>query len=643
MTLDWRFPSNQNGDINGINDSGIETFADDPYYSLVRETIQNSLDVHNPNTTNPVIVEFKEFMVSRHDIPGISSLTSFMSKCRESNIEEKAAKRFFDNALDIIEKDEVSVLCISDYNTLGLEGSDTCKKGTSWSRLIKENGSSEKRDTSGGSKGIGKNAAYACSDLRTVIYSSLDVFGLKSCFGVAKLISFQLNDNEWSQGHGYYSEDESFTAIHKCFSFDGKDRTTAGTDIFILGNRKDSFLKTKIEESVLLDFFISILKGKLIVRVQDEEISKETIGSFISKLDASGDERKTDLLTYYHMMTGNDPSIIKISLKSDEYGKKYSFKDNECLLYLYGAKDNLNRRILITREAGMRLFEQKNINGSINFTGILMITGQEMNRVFKDMEVPSHDSWKPTRNNNPKIYEDIYRDLREYLRNKVKECFGVSSKSTIDAFGIEEFLPDKLDDGESKELEGKVLSSQTRLGNKKTMKASRKRTKIKEQIEYDETTDGFGTGAAGFHATPGPKPAIPPFSNPGLLPGLEPTDVPMPTSQGTNKKDTYKQSEIQNSRLICSNSQEGLYKYRFIVPSNAKNGRLEFFISGEQSEFELPVLSVKKIKGSFDHVYCENGKVYIVDVKKGDDVTLELNVDFNDYCMMEVDYYESKK
>ena len=71
-----------------------------------------------------------------------------------------------------------------------MKGSDTCEKGTNWSRLVKENGSSNKGQSSGGSFGIGKSATFACSDLRTVFYSSLDVKGLRSNFGVAKLVSF---------------------------------------------------------------------------------------------------------------------------------------------------------------------------------------------------------------------------------------------------------------------------------------------------------------------------------------------------------------------------------------------------------------------------------------------------------------------
>ena len=170
---DWRFPSNQNGDINGINDSGIETFADDSYYSLVRETIQNSLDVHNPSSSEPVTVEFKQFTIPRENLPGINTLTCAIQNCLDSNKEEKDAKRFFNKAKETIEDNVLSVLKVSDYNTRGLEGSDTCEKGTAWSRLIKENGSSNKEDTSGGSKGIGKNATYACSLIRTVFYSSL--------------------------------------------------------------------------------------------------------------------------------------------------------------------------------------------------------------------------------------------------------------------------------------------------------------------------------------------------------------------------------------------------------------------------------------------------------------------------------------
>lgn len=510
--------------------------------------------------------------------------------------------------------------------------------------MIKENGSSNKDDTSGGSKGIGKNAAFACSSIRTVFYSSLDVHGLESSFGVAKLVSFLNDDSQWTQGTGYYSDDEMFTAIHQLMELGGNQRTVSGTDIYIVGNSPVQNLSKKIEESVLLDFFISILKGKLVVRIQGNEISRENLSEYMSRINAAESEQKRDLLTYYHVLTGNDPEIIRIPLNTEEYGKAYGFEDGDCTLFIYAGKDNLNHRILMTREAGMRLFEQTHISGSINFTGILLITGKNMNKVFKEMEVPSHDSWKPTRNNNPPVYEDIYRELRDWMRNKVKEHFGISSSDSIDAFGVEDFLPDIMDVGEDKELEGKTKSLNSKLGTPKRMKASAKRNTIREQIRFDDVADGFGTGGGGVNP-PGPIPDVPPnpIPNPGPLPGPDPYPVPIPNEDGKNTRDTFKQVEVANSRLICLDAQKGIYRYSFVVPGNAKRSRLEFFLSGEQSEFPLKIKKASCVNPNTDVSCSENGKVLLEGVEKGSFIQLDLEADFNNYCMMEVDYYESKK
>ena len=641
---EWRFPSNLNGDINGINDSGIETFADDSYYSLVRETIQNSLDVHNPNSAEPVIVEFKEFSIPRESLPGIESLTDAIHNCLESNIDEKDAKRFFENAETAIKKEELSVLKVSDYNTRGLEGSDTCGKGTAWSRLIKENGSSNKEDTSGGSKGIGKNATYACSSIRTVLYSSLDIYGLKSSFGVAKLISFKLPENTYSQGKGYFSEDETFTAIHDTLNLDAVERTEPGTDIYIICNSPDTSLHNKIKQSVLLDFFISIYEEKLIVKIQDEVISKETLDKYISQINDLDEDKKSSLLTYYHVLTGNDPEIIKINLNSEDYGKEYGFEDNDCILWLYAGKENLNRRVLMTREAGMRLFEQDHISGSINFTGILQITGKKMNKVFKEMEVPSHDAWKPKRNNNPGFYEDIYGGLRDYIRAKVKEKFGVSSVNSIDAFGVEDFLPDSENIDNGKELEGKHLTPNTKLGEQKRMKPSKKRTTIKEQISFDEKTDTYGNGGGGQNPGKDSPNTENPISNPGTQSGPDPTESPIAKEDGKNTKDSYKQVETNGSRLMCIDAEKGIYRYSFTVPNNAKKGKLEFYLSGEQSEFPLSIISAKDLSDKDSFITCDkDGKIIMEDIKKGSRHQLEIQVNFDACCMMEVSYYESKK
>lgn len=66
----WRFVSNQNSTIVGINDAGIETFSADIQRSLIREVIQNSLDATLPNN-EPVKVEFQAFSIDQAAFPDI--------------------------------------------------------------------------------------------------------------------------------------------------------------------------------------------------------------------------------------------------------------------------------------------------------------------------------------------------------------------------------------------------------------------------------------------------------------------------------------------------------------------------------------------------------------------------------------------
>lgn len=394
----WRFLSNQNSTIVGINDAGIETFTANMNRSLVREMIQNSLDAVIDDCSDPVEVEFVKFDLPTEDIPDFEEYKKAIIKCKESNVNEPDALKFFDNAEKLLSGNNVSVLRISDHKTKGLEGADTCKKGTSWSRLVKESGSSNKNQGSGGSFGIGKAAAFACSDLRTVFYSSKDLKGVVSNFGVAKLISFE-NEvaGDWTTGIGYYSEDEKFVAINELASFDSNySRNDSGTDIYVFGMHDNNDFEESFIKAVLLDFLVSIVKKKLVVRVQDEVIDSSTLPNYMSKLNPHGDEEIKNLLEYYHILTSHDPSVKVIKLNSEIYGKLYGFKDEECTLYLKEG-ENLNRKIMITRRAGMRIYEQNRISGSIDFTGVLVIEGDNMNEAFKRMEVPSHDAWEPGR------------------------------------------------------------------------------------------------------------------------------------------------------------------------------------------------------------------------------------------------------
>lgn len=631
----WRFISNQNSTISGINDAGIETFTANMHRSLVREIIQNSLDAAIFNSKKPVEVDFSIITIPRKRFPGIDEFQTVLKKCYESNKMEPDAEKFFKNAGRVIENSEIPVLRISDYNTIGLEGSDTCAKGTSWSRLVKESGSSNKGQSSGGSFGIGKSAAFACSDLRTVFYSSLDIKGLKSSIGVAKLVSFEDKDLDgWTTGIGYYSEDNRFVAIPELVKFDDSyNRKDSGTDIYIFGVHLSEDNIEVFIKSVLLDFLVALVKGQLVVKVQDYLISKETLVEHMKNLNPNESEEIKELLDYYHLLTSSDPKILRIPLDSKIYGKKYGFNDNECTLYIKEAEGS-NRKIMLTRKAGMRIFEQNRISGSIEFTGVLIIDGPNMNEAFKKMEVPSHDAWEPGRcRGEEKKYSEILKGLRKYLKEMVIEKFGKVNTTTIDAIGASDFLPDKSEGEGRGKKEHYDLSTKIKKISGKEVEPAKTRVKAVEFTEVEMTDSGDNGGGDSVGKGNGGKGK---HKGKGIGEGNH-------GDTDNGKENGLKQISVKK-RLICDDESNGIYTLSMIVPSTSSIGKISFNLSGEQSDYELPITDPRIVsKGSNTKLdKYENNTVYLKNLTKGEHLKIKVKVDFDKYCMMEVDYYAKK-
>jgi hypothetical protein len=621
MCRNWRFISNQNSVINGINDAGIETFTANIVHSLVRESIQNSLDAQL-DVEKPVLVEFSSFTLDVKHFPDNINFGKVLEKCLESNKDESDAKKFFTNAIEVFSKD-LNIIRISDFNTFGLIGADKCEKGSPWSRLVKENGSSNKGQTSGGSFGIGKSAAYACSDLRTVFYSSLDKYGVESNIGVTRLVSYFDEDfNGWTTGIGYYSDNDKLTSIRSQADFEsGYERKKPGTDVYIIGFADMENLNNEIIVSVLKNFLVSIWKGKLIVKVNENIIDKSTMVNFVENLDINDGKEIKEIIDYYYLLSSSSPKIIKIPLNSDEYGKTYGFNNNECLLYIMEG-EKLNSRIMMTRSAGMKLFNQDYISSTIDFTGILMIEGDNMNQAFRMMEVPSHDAWEPGRcKGKEKIANNIYSDLRKYLREKVKENFSKSSNTQMDAFGASDFLPDKITEDGSKETIKEKLMDQIKSIFGKEMEPKKKPSR-KVEIEVAGTKQE--------------KTKKPVSKNNGKRGGSG------GENSGQKEDKGYKLMDVKE-RIICRDKEEGLYTIKYIVPSNAKRARLDFIINGEQSDYNFPVKDAIVRIGKASVKGIKENKIYLENILENDLVTIDLKLDFNQYCLMEANYYEGKK
>lgn len=164
----WIFPSGKGLTLSGINAAGIDTFSDVPINSITREGIQNSLDAKDLAVDGPVVVKFQKHDIPSSDIPGIEELRNEALPAMRSKWDSsETAQDFLNTYENVINEATVPVLQMSDFNTKGLANKN-------WQSLIFVAGDSVKDDeASAGSKGIGKFAPFAASNLRMVFYHSI--------------------------------------------------------------------------------------------------------------------------------------------------------------------------------------------------------------------------------------------------------------------------------------------------------------------------------------------------------------------------------------------------------------------------------------------------------------------------------------
>src|ERR1044071_7788833 len=186
MAFNWQWGAEiKRKGSEGFNNAGILTFNSHAINSFVRELIQNSNDA-KARKAKKVSVKIEYTKIDRSEIPEFYDYMDILEAVKKSN---PGHTKFFKKAFDNLKKVRIPFLIYSDYNTVGLSGDEDDDKSSFFACVLSEGISNKETATAGGSYGIGKNAIYGISDLRTVFYSSMD--NSKNCIfqGVAKLAS----------------------------------------------------------------------------------------------------------------------------------------------------------------------------------------------------------------------------------------------------------------------------------------------------------------------------------------------------------------------------------------------------------------------------------------------------------------------
>lgn len=276
MTYKWYFAPSYGGQTSGLNDSGVSYFASDPIRSVAKETLQDSMDALHSGEKK-TIVKFNTFHVTHDEIPDYKNLKDAFKKGVERWNHHNDTKKFFEHGLKMLNQDKIPVLAIQDYNTTGLSKVGNNKTG-GWYTLVSSSGVTEKKSTDGGSYGIGKNAPFAASAIRTVLYCTKNRDEEIGFQGVAKIPTITNDNNEDTQGIGYYynpldrqpvKEHENILKTYQ--------RTEYGTDKFILGFNDGKDWKERLIDEVINSYLIAIYKETLEVHINEFPINKSTL------------------------------------------------------------------------------------------------------------------------------------------------------------------------------------------------------------------------------------------------------------------------------------------------------------------------------------------------------------------------------
>ena len=430
--LNFEFAPTGGGDVTGLNDPVTTTFKGNISWTLARESIQNIIDAHDPNSSLPAQAFYQLEEMKASDLPKLNQLKEILIACRDHNRRDPDAYKFYESAIFKIQHDNfIKILKVSDYNTVGLTGTDDDESGNYFS-LMKAVGSTSKSETEGGSFGLGKGAYYAASSFRTIFVSSVYDDNKHVFQGKSRLVSFK-KDGVWMQGNGSYGLEGQRPVREKdAIPFHFK-RDEQGTDIHIIGFEDDKWEKQMVK-SVLNFFWYSILQGIVEVTVGNTKISTDNLEGLLEEYFDENQSDKDDEPNpwpYYRAYT---------DINHKTFPEKLEYLGRVQLFLLQN--DNYPKKVAYIRKTGMLI--QKKGFGSINaYAGLFICDDEEGNRILRKMENSKHDEWKSNNATESDLFaaaKGAEKELRDYVSNAVRSMTTKEDAASARVGGLEEYL-----------------------------------------------------------------------------------------------------------------------------------------------------------------------------------------------------------
>lgn len=460
----WYF-DNQTGEDQGPGDALGQNFKGEPYAALVRESIQNSLDVPIGNTL-PVKVVYSFGKIDSESLEGFFELKEHIKGCMDfwkakKDIVEKYKKKldFFNDGLF----QSMPYLKVSDYNTLGMDyeyGNNNCPfyAFVRASKISVKGGSYQ-----GGTYGFGKAAYFQLSPINTLFVSTRTPDGKEFFEGKSVLCTHLFND-EKKTSVGFFDNKNGQRPIEDHYEIPSifrRSENESGTDFYILGIKPQKMEDAvqKMTHEVLRSFHPAVEAGMLEVEIHSPVgnilITKDTIEAYMiqefpDEQDTSGQFRTLNPRPYYdalvHKGEGKGYEVI-------EGEKKHLGKVKMYLKKAPGAID----KIVYMRRPRMIVYAQKS-QSSLGFYGVFTCEDEKGDDLLSKLENSSHSKWSRDFYRDDITSEciqegvDAINELKEFVAECVSKIAGDNPNNELSIAGLDDllYIPDSLIDDEEK-------------------------------------------------------------------------------------------------------------------------------------------------------------------------------------------------
>lgn len=598
-----RFPASGHGDRKGISSGDTETFKKSPFKAFAREILQNSIDARDSDE-NPTIVEFNTFELATNLIPGYNELKEQVRRCIEFWSHKPDYVKIYTDLLNVLNKESITCLRVSDFNTTGLVGVNTDQqKNNKFLALTKGTGVSEKGTTlAAGSKGLGKNAAYLMSEVSTAFYATRanqDIDGNAGDFvgfiGVSDLISGYLDDNneanrDYTQGKGYYSSNNLNDPISSIQSLDKSFKRKLneyGTDIFILAFNTNEEREKEIINSLLDSFMPAIVRGDLEVSINDMLINQGSVKDVVYDDSFIYKSNKSSIVSQYRLLT--DTEKVSVYDIDTDYGN--------CSLYvlpLSKEEDELaTHKCTMIRYPLMKIKDEP-LGASFRVSAMCIIEDNLLGKTLREIENAQHIDWETKRIKDKSTrleVENVLRSIKQQIRDRVIECLQIGDEQPLDPNGAGDYLPDtdfgdssNETNGNQKPIESVTISKPKR--NETIEKNAKNPADDGNSLQpdvgaIDNTEDGDVSHPDGHNDVEGG----------GNRPGSE-------SSREKEGDDViFKRQKLAGVRykVISTNKEEGRLRIIFIAPIDFKTCYLDLLLLDDANNASaVEILEMKK-------------------------------------------------